>query len=157
VVDRVVEDVLEGRAVLLFGLDGSRPEAAAEDVTLTAVSLIEGTCVLPVQVAHPFRQIREWGLDEQVVVVAEETSRVQLPAVAPADASQDPDEDRAVSIVQEDGRVVVALRADVVARTGFSVAERSPHAATVPASNSRVRLRAPLVTLALHPRHVPGT
>jgi hypothetical protein len=48
VVDRVVEDVLERRAVLLFGLDHSGPEAASEDVILAAVSLVEGARVLAV-------------------------------------------------------------------------------------------------------------
>src|SRR5262249_57008115 len=113
VVDRVVEDVLEGRAVLLFGLDLSGPEATAEDVVLAAVSFVEGTRVLAVQVAHPLREVRERGLDEQVVVVSEETARVQPPPIAPAAAPQHPDEDRAVMIVQDDRGCGVPLPAYV--------------------------------------------
>jgi hypothetical protein len=156
-VDRVVEDVLERRAVLLLGLDHPRPEAAAEDVILPPVPFVEGTCVLAVEVAHAVREVRERRLDEQVVVVPEEAARVQAPAVAPADALQDPDEDRAVGVVQEDRRLVVPLRPDVVVRAGFGMAKRSSHAATVAASVASERSRAPLGTLALRTRHVPGT
>src|SRR5262249_4116191 len=85
------------------------------------------------------------------------TPRVEAPAIAPADAPQDPDEDRAVSIVQEDRRVVVPLRPDVVVRAGFGVAKGSSHAATVAASGPHERSRAGLGTFASQPRHVPGT
>jgi hypothetical protein len=156
-VDRVVEDVVEGRAVLLLGLDRSRPEAAAEDVVPAAVPFVEGTCVLAVQVAHARREVGQRGLDEQVVVVAEQAAGVQAPAVAPANAPQDPDEDLAVAVVQEDRRVVVPLRADVVARAGFRVAKRSSHAPTVAAFAADERCRASLDTCALLTRHVPGT
>jgi hypothetical protein len=122
-----------------------------------AVPLVEGTCVLAVQVAHAVREVGERGLDEQVVVVTEETAGVQPPAVAAADALQDPDEDLAVAVVQEDRAVVVPLRADVVVRAGFRVANRSSHAATVAASSAGERFRAPLDTPALLTRHVPGT
>jgi hypothetical protein len=157
VVDGVVEDVFEGRAVLLLGLDGSRPEAAAEDVILAPVPLVEGTCVLAVEVAHAVREVGERGLDDQVVVVAEEAARVQPPAVAPADAPQDLDEDRAVPVVQEDRRVVVPLRADVVVRARFGVAKLSSHAPTVAASSVAERSRADLGTPAPRTPHVPGT
>jgi hypothetical protein len=157
VVDGVVEDVLERRAVLLLGLDHPRPEAAAEDVILPPVPFVEGTCVLAVEVAHSIREVRERRLDDQVVVVAEEAARVEPPAVAPADAFQDPDEDRAVGVVQEDRRLVVSLRSDVVVRAGFGMAKRSSHAATVAAAVASERSRAPLATLASRTRHVPGT
>jgi hypothetical protein len=92
-----------------------------------------------------------------VVVVAEEAARVQTPPVAPADALQDLDEDGAVSIVQEDRRIVVALRTDVIVRAGLGVAERSSHAATVTASGADERPRASLDTLASRTRRVPDT
>jgi hypothetical protein len=126
-------------------------------VILVPVPFVEGTRVLAVQVAHAVREVRERGLDEQVVMVAEETARVQPPAVASADALQDADEDRAVGIVQEDRRVVVPLRADVVVRAGLGVAKRSSHATTVTASRAKERSRAHLDTPELRTRHVPGT
>ena len=70
-VDRVVEDVLERLLVLLFGLDYFRPVAAAEDVMLAGMAVVEGASVLAVQVTHAVREIRERRLDQQVVVVAE--------------------------------------------------------------------------------------
>src|SRR5262249_36802219 len=152
VVDRVVEDGLEGRAVLLFGLDLSGPEATAEDVALAAVSFVEGTRVLAVQVAHPLREGRERGLDEEGVGVSEETARVQPAPIAPAGAPEDPDEDRAVMIVQEDRGFVVPLRADVVVGAWLSVTERSSDAATVAAFGAAERSRASLDTLPFRTR-----
>jgi hypothetical protein len=142
VVNRVVEDVFESRAVLLFGLDRPRPEAAAEDVILPAMAFVERPGVLPVEVAHPLGQVRERCLDEEVVVVAEEAAGMQSPAVPPADALEDPDEDRAVGIVEKDRRPAVPLRADVVVRAGLGVSKRSSHPATVAASGERERPRA---------------
>jgi hypothetical protein len=142
---------------LLLGLDRPGPETAPEDVIPAPVPFVEGTCVLAVQVAHAVREVGEGRFDEQVVVVAEEAARVQPPAVAPADSRQDPDEDGAVAVVQEDRRVVVPFRADVVVRAGFDVAKRSSHAATVAASFVSEHSHARLDTRALRTRHVPGT
>jgi hypothetical protein len=124
---------------LLFGLDHPGPETATEDVISAAMSFVEGTCVLAVQITHAVREVRKRRLDKKVIVVAEQTARVQPPAVAPADAPQDPDEERAVSIVQEDRRVVVPLRANVVVRAGLGVARLSSHAATVAACGAADR------------------
>jgi hypothetical protein len=156
-VHRIVEDVVEGRGVLLLGLDQPRPESAAEDVVFPAVTLVEGAGVLAVEVSHALRQIRERRLDEQVVVVAEETARVQAPAVTPADALQEPDEEGTVSIVEEDRRAVVAFRADVVVRAGIGMSKGSSHAATVAAARERERTCASFDTPPLRARHVPGT
>jgi hypothetical protein len=155
--DRVIEDVFERGAVLLFGLDRSRPEAAAEDVVLPAVTFVEGPGVLAVEIAHSLGQVRERRFDQQVVVVAEQTAGMQAPAVPAPDALQDPGEDGAIGVVEEDRRVVVPLRADVVVRAGGEVAVGTSHGATVAAAEARERVRAYLGTPALHIRHVPGT
>src|SRR5262245_59462174 len=112
------------------------------------MSFVESTRVLDVQVAHALRYVGVRRLHEAVVVGAEQTPRVEAPAIAPADAPQDPDEDRAVSVVQEDRHVVVPLRPDVVVRAGFGVATGSSHAATVAASGPHERSRACLGTFA---------
>src|SRR5512133_3480899 len=52
VVDRILDDVLEGRVVLRLGLDHLRPVAAPEKVVLASMPLVEGTGVRPVQVPH---------------------------------------------------------------------------------------------------------
>jgi hypothetical protein len=127
VVDWVLEDVLERLVVLLFGLDHFRPEPAAEDMVLSGVPLVECAGVLTVEVAHAVGEIRERRLDQQVVVVAEQAAGVQAPAVATADAAEDPREDGAVGVVAEDGLVVVPLRDDVVVRAFFEVAARASH------------------------------
>jgi hypothetical protein len=127
VVDGVREDVLEGLVVLLFGLDLFRPEASPEDVVLPGVTVVEGAGVLAVEVAHPVGEVRERRLDEQVVVVAEQAAGVETPAVAPADPSQDQDEDGPVPVVAEDRLVVIAFRSDVVEGAGGEIATRSSH------------------------------
>jgi hypothetical protein len=127
VVDGVVEDVLDRLFVLLFGLDLFRPEAAAEDVVLPAVAVIEGAGVLTVEVAHAVGEVREGRFDEQVVVIAEQTAGVNPPAVAAPDVPQDLTEDPSVPVIPEDRLVVVALRSDVVVRAGLEVAAWSSH------------------------------
>ena len=130
-VDRVVEDVVESVVVLLFGLDHFGPEPLAEDVMSLAVPFVEGTGVLAVEVAHPVGEIRQWGLDHQVVVIAEETACVEAPAIAAADAPQNLEKGGAIPVVQEDRPVVVPLRPDVVVGAGGEIAEWPSHASNV--------------------------
>ena len=153
----VVEDVVERLLVLGFGLDHLRPEALAENVVLASMAFVERACVLSVQVAHPVGEVRERRLDQEVVVVAEQAACVKTPAVVAADAPQDLQEDCAVPVVEEDRRVVVPFRPDVVERARLEVTKRPAHAPTVgegrPDGLSIARLGArPSQT-----RHVPGT
>jgi len=122
VVDRVVEDVVEGVVVLLLGFDHFRPEALAEDVVFASVALVEGAGVLAVQVAHPVGEVRKRRLHDEVVVVAQEAAGVKAPVVAPPDAPQDVEEDGPVPVILEDRPVAVPFRADVVVRPGGEVA-----------------------------------
>jgi hypothetical protein len=76
VVGRIVDDVLHGRLVLLLRLDQLRPVAAAEEVVLAAVLLVEGARVAAVQVPHARGEVRARGLHDQVVVVSHQAARV---------------------------------------------------------------------------------
>jgi len=123
--DRVVDDIGERRFVLLLGLDEFRPEPAAEDVIAATVSTIERARVLAVEVAHAVGEIRQRRFDDQVVVIAHQAAGVQLPAVAAHDPVQDANERVPVRVVEDDRRVVVAPRRDVVVgacdeRTAFA-------------------------------------
>jgi hypothetical protein len=157
VVDRVVEDVVEGVVVLLFGLDHSGPEALAEDVMLAAVAFVEGTGVLAVEVAHPIGEVGQWRLDDQVVVVAEEAACVEAPAIVPSDALQDLEEDDAVPVVEVDRRVVVPLRPDVVVGPGGEISQRASHDSTVTTTRGPDRRVGRLGAETQRTRHVPGT
>jgi hypothetical protein len=126
-VDRVVQHIFERLRVLLLRLDHSGPEPFAEDVVTSAVTLVEGACVLAVQVAHAVGEVRERRLDDEVVVIAEQAASVESPAVAAADAPQEPDEDSAVPVVEEDRSAAVPFRADVVVRADGEIAVRSSH------------------------------
>ena len=135
-VDRVVEDVVEGVVVLLFGLDHSGPEPLAEDVMPAAVPFVEGTGVLAIEIAHPVGEICQRGLDHQVVVIAEEAAGMEAPAIAAANSPQDLEKDDPIPVVEEDRRLVVPFRPDVVVGAGRDVAEGTSHASTVAPNRS---------------------
>jgi hypothetical protein len=157
VVKGIVDDVLDRRLVLLVRLDHLRPVAATEDVILPLVALVEGPGVATVEVPHSLVEVREWGLDEQVVVVPHQAAHVGAPAVAPFDPAQDVEEDDPVSIVHHDRRVVVAADPDVVARAGFEVTEGASHRSNVaPSTRANPRCDA-FAPPPRRPCHVPGT
>jgi hypothetical protein len=95
-------------------------------VVLPSVPFVEGAGVGAVQVPHPVGEVRQRGLDEQVVVVTHQAAHMSPPAVAPFDPAQDVEEDDPVSIVQHDRGVVVAADPDVVVRAGFEVTRGRP-------------------------------
>jgi hypothetical protein len=157
VVERVVDDVVDRRLVLLVRLDHFRPVAVAEDVVLPLVALVEGAGIGAVQISHPVGEVREWGLDQEVVVIAHQAAHVSEPAVAPFDPAQDVEEDDPVSIVEDDRRVVVAPDPDVVvgARGEVTVGpSHLPKVALRKAAGPRCDAFAPRPTRS---RHVPGT
>ena len=155
--DGVVQDVLERLVVLLFRLDHLRPEAAAKDVVLPTVTLVEGSRVLSVQVAHAVGQVCQRRFDEQVVVVPEQAACVKPPAVAAPHPAQQLHEDAAVPVVEEDRRVVVPFRPDVVVGAHLEVTVWSSHAPTVTAGGAHERRAIPSGTRSSRTRHVPGT
>jgi len=126
-VERIVDDVVDRRFVLLVRLDHLRPVSVAENVVLALVPLIEGTGVAAVQVPHPVGEVRKGSLDEEVVVVPHQAAHVSTPAVASFDPAQDVEEDDPVSIVQHDRRVVVTPDPDVVIGTGGEETVGSSH------------------------------
>ncbi len=127
-VGRIVDDVFQGRLVLLLRLDELRPVAAAEEMVLPAVFLVEGARVAAVQVPHARVEVRGRGFDDQVVVVPHQAPCVQAPAVAPLDASQEVEEDDAVFAVEHDRRAVVPAGDDVVVGPGYERSVWSSHA-----------------------------
>jgi hypothetical protein len=153
VVQGIVDDVFDRGLVLLVRLDHLRPVAAAEDVILALVALVEGPGVATVQVPHSLVEVRQRGLDEQVVVVPHQAAHVSAPAVAPFDPAQDMEEDDPVAIVHHDRRVVVATDADVVVRAGLEVTEGASHRSKVAPRKPVIRV----VTLSLHHRVGPVT
>ena len=115
----IVDDVFDRGLVLLVRLDHPGPVAAAEDVILPLVAFVEGAGVAAVQVPHPVGEVRQRGLDEEVVVIPHQAAHVRAPAVAPFDPAEDVEEDDPVSIVHDDRSVVVAADPDVVESTRF--------------------------------------
>jgi hypothetical protein len=157
VVQGIVDDVLDRGLVLLVGLDHLRPVAATEDVILPFVALVEGPGVATVQVAHSLVEVRQRGLDEQVVVVSHQAAHVSPPAVAPFDPAQDVEEDDPVAIVPHDRRVVIAADPDVVVRAGLEVTEGSSHRPNVAPRNPAHPRRDAFAPRPTQSCHVPGT
>ena len=126
-VERVVDDVFDRCFVLVVRLDQLRPKASPEDVVAAAVPVVERACVLAVEVAHAVRQVRQRRLDDEVVVIAHQAARVQLPAVAGRDSVEDVNEGLPVGVVEHDRRLVVAACADVVVPAGDERTEFATH------------------------------
>jgi hypothetical protein len=157
VVEGVVDDVVDGRLILILRLDYFRPVAVAEDMVLPLVAFVEGAGIGAVQIAHPLGEVRQGSLDQEVVVVAHQAAHVREPAVAPFDPAQDVEEDDPVSIVEHDRRVVVAPDPDVVVGAGGEVTvgpSHRPKVALRKAAGPRCDAFVPRPTRS---RHVPGT
>ena len=153
----IVDDVLDRGLVLLVRLDHHRPVAATEEVVLPSVAFVEGPGVATVQVPHSLVEVRQRGLDEQVIVVTHQAAHVSAPAVAPFDAAQDVEEDDPVSIVHDDRRVVVAANPDVVVRAGFEVTEGASHPSKVAPRNPGGPRCDAFTSPPTRSCHVPGT
>jgi hypothetical protein len=93
VMEGIVHDVVDGRLILIVGLDHFRPVSVAEDVVLSLVAFVEGAGIGAVQIPHPVGEVPQGGLDQKVVVVAHQAAHVREPAVAPFDPAQDVEED----------------------------------------------------------------
>ena len=153
----IVDDVFDRGLVLLVRLDHLRPVAAAEEVILALVALVEGPGVGTVQVPHSLVEVRQRGLDEQVVMVPHQAAHVSAPAVAPFDSAQDVEEDDPISIVHDDRRVVVAANPDVVVGAGFEVTDGTPHRSKVAPRNPGDPRCDAFASRPPRSCHVPGT
>ena len=156
-VERIADDVLDRRLVLLLRFDHLRPVAAPEDVVLASVALVEGAGIGPVEVPHSLVEVRRRRLDQEVVVVTHQAAHVHPPAVAPLDPPENVEEDDPVLAVEHDRRVVVPAAPDVVTGAGGKVAVRPSHPSKVPPWRAIVPLRDGFGARPAQPRHVPGT
>ena len=89
-------------------------EAVAKQVARPAVTLVELLGVGPVQDLHASRQRFELGLDDQVIVVAHQAERVEVPGEAAHDDPEQAQEMAPVLVVAIDPRPVDAASGDVV-------------------------------------------
>ena len=62
-----------------LALDENGAEASLEEMADAFVPPVEALGVHPIDLLHPTRQVRHGRLDEQVIVVAHETVRVNFP------------------------------------------------------------------------------
>src|SRR6188472_3573814 len=87
--DRVVQDVCASLSQVVVVTDHPAVEAVAKQVARPAVTLVELLGVGPVQDLHASRQRLELGLDDQVIVIAHQAERVEVPGEA---AHDDPEQ-----------------------------------------------------------------
>ncbi len=135
--DRIVEDVLERRLVLVLRFDRLRPVAASEDVVFASVVLVEGPGVTTVQVAHPLVQVGSRRFQDEVVVIPHQAANVDAPAVSAFDTPQEVEEDDPVLRVDDDRCVVVPAAPNVVVTARNEVPEGTSHRPTVALRGSR--------------------
>ncbi len=121
------------------------------------MALVEGAGVRAVQVAHPVGEVGKRRLDDQVIVVPHQATGVDAPLVAAPDPAEDVEEDRAVPIVDDDRRMVVSPRPDVVVGTGGEKAARSRHVLDRSPSRLHWSRAGRFDTGPAQPRYVPGT
>jgi hypothetical protein len=140
VADRVEDDVCHGGLVRVGVLDHFGPVAPPEDVVDSPVAVVESAGVAAVQVSHALVEVRLGRLHDEVEVVPHQAARVRLPAIALLDATEKAEQEPAVLVVVDDRHVVVAAGDNVVHSSGFEMAVRSAHAATL-ARDRRVRDR----------------
>ena len=102
-------------------------EAALQEMTHARMAPVEALRVDAVQLAHPARERRLGGLEEEMVVVAHQHVGVEAPTVGPDDAREHGEELAPVGVVAEDRAALVAAGRDVPEGTCVLEAERAAH------------------------------
>jgi hypothetical protein len=120
------------------------------DAVVTRVELLG---VDAVDALHSGREGRPSGLDDQVIVVAEQAERVDVPRPALGDAAETTEEIEVVVLVEVDRRASDSARGDVVEAVGQKRAGDACHLARVRPRSGRLATRARVVTLSAHARH----
>jgi hypothetical protein len=78
---RIRDHVATDGDELVLVLDLAAPEALAEEVAPPAVPRVESLCVATVELLEPRRELRDGGLEHEVVVVGHQAERVDCPGV----------------------------------------------------------------------------
>jgi hypothetical protein len=112
---------------VLLVLDDGCAEATAEQVSRSAMALVEPLRILGVQVTEGAGDVARRRLDDQVVVVRHQAPRVHVHAKANSSAGHERDERRAVIVVLEDLAAIVPSRGHVVVAARLEAAWRARH------------------------------
>jgi hypothetical protein len=129
--DGVVEDVLDRGFVVLFAVDDPRREALREQRAAASVTgvVLSGVVAL-VPLGSP-REILRAAVDDRVVVRPHQAPDVEAELEADEGAAEEPQEQEPVEYVQEERRLVDAVRCDVEVAVRQLGTEDSGHAATL--------------------------
>src|SRR5438046_5201735 len=95
-------------------LDENALESPLKEMPYPPVAPIEGLPVEAVKLAHPAREVRLGGLDQQMVVVIHQDIGMQGPAKDLDGVRQGHHEARAVGSIAHDGAALVATGSHVV-------------------------------------------
>jgi hypothetical protein len=135
--DRIVEDILDRRFVVLLAVDDPRREALREQGAAASVAGVVLPRVVALVPLGRFREILRAAVDDRVVVRSHQTVDVQAELEADEGAAEEPQEQEPVERVQEERSLVDAVRGDVEVAIRQVGTEDSSHAASV-----RLRRRA---------------
>jgi hypothetical protein len=100
--DRVVHDVFDRVREVVVVADDPGGETIPEEMSASAVSLVETLSVDAVQAVHAVGEARHGRLDDEVVVRAHQTEHVAAPAFALDDVGEQREEGDAVAVVAID-------------------------------------------------------
>jgi hypothetical protein len=121
--DRVRDDVGAGRVEVALCLDHARREAVSNEVSETAVSLVEALRVDAVQPFHPSREVGAARFEDEMEVRGHQAERVHLPVEAGDAAMEEREEEAAVFVVAEERDAAGATCNDVEEAVGERGAE----------------------------------
>ena len=125
--DRVVEDVLDRRLVVLFAVDDSGGEALREQGAASSVAGVVFPGVVALVPLGRLREILRAAVDDRVVVGSHQAVDVQAELEADESAAEEPQEQEPVQRVQEERSLVDAVRRDVEVAVRQVRAEDASH------------------------------
>ena len=105
--------------------------SALEQMTGSAVSLIEELCIDAIQLPHAEGKVAVRGLDKKMIMVGHEAVGVAEPIIAFVNMLEGVQEVQAVSVILEDWLLLIAAGRHVIDCAGVFDAERTGHKATI--------------------------
>jgi hypothetical protein len=142
---------------VVVGLDQTRREAVAEEMTLAATAAVGSLRVTAVQDLHAVRQTLARRLDDGVVVGPHQAERVDCPVKPLDDQRQETEKVPPVVVVHEQPRLVDGFAGDVIDAVGQDAAEHSRHSDDGTARRCRQPPPRTFSPLSPHPRHTRVT
>jgi hypothetical protein len=158
--NRIVEDILDGRFVVLLAVDHPRGEALREQGAAASVASVVFPGVVALVPLGRLREILRPAVDDRVVMGSHQAVDVQAELEADEGTAEEPHEQDPVEHVQEERRLVDAVRRDVEVAVRQVGAKDASHSSTLRPRrlpDCRRRCSSPVPTRLRAPRRVSDT